>query len=300
MELLFQHPRWKNFVFAVLIALGIGQQFFNANLFRRDWLKQQDFYWQLAWRIPAMQPDTLLMTDQLPVDYETDLSFTAPINWIYAPDYRRSAVPYALIYTEKRLGGTLPSFEPGQAIKVFLRTVNFEGSTSQAIVFQMHANGCFHVLGSAWGDENTYARASDYLLKAIPLSRPDLIIADKEIVAQLPFLVEPKHTWCYYYTKAELARQRNDWKLVIDLYDEAASLGYKPDDPFEFLVVIEAQAMMGDSSAAENLSNEVMVSDKGIRKGLCQVWTRVQASDTGLNENTSLAEKMLQDLDCAR
>jgi hypothetical protein len=77
-ELLIRNARAKNFVFALLIALGIGQQFFNANIFRRDWAKQQEIYWQLAWRIPAMEPGTVLLTDQMPIDYETDLSFTAP------------------------------------------------------------------------------------------------------------------------------------------------------------------------------------------------------------------------------
>ncbi len=95
-ELLIRNDHIKTFTFALLIALGIGQQFYNANIFRSDWLNQQELYSQLAWRIPAMKPGTLLITDQLPVDYETDLSFTAPINWIYAPDYARSRVPYAL------------------------------------------------------------------------------------------------------------------------------------------------------------------------------------------------------------
>jgi len=297
-ELLLRNSRWQNIVFALLIALGIGQQFFNANLFRRDWIKQQDFYWQLAWRIPALQPDTLLMTDELPVDYESDLSFTAPINWMYAPDYKRSAVPYALIYTEKRLGGTLPSFERDQQIRVFLRTVNFEGSTSQAIVFHMPRNGCLRVLSPALGDETTYGRESGYLLKAIPLSNPDLIITDKDTTPRLPFLNEPQHTWCYYYTKAELARQQSDWKEVNNLYEQAASLGYKPNDSFELLVFIEAQAMLGKIDAAEKISKEAMISDKGIRKGLCQVWKRVQGSV--LSENGSSAAQMLASLQCAR
>jgi hypothetical protein len=299
-ELLLRNLRWKNFAFALLIALGIGQQWFNANLFRRDWIKQQDFYWQLAWRIPAMQPDTLLMTDQLPVDYETDLSFTAPINWMYAPTYTRSAVPYALIYTEKRLGGTLRALEPDQPIQVFLRTVNFEGSTSQAIVFQMPRNGCLRVLSSARGDEITLSRQSSYLLKAIPLSNPDLIITDINTTAQLPFLVAPKHTWCYYYTKAELARQQNDWKRVIDLYEEATALGYKPHDPFEFLVFIEAQATTGNIAAAEDLSDQAMVLDKGIRKGLCEVWKRAQVTDVARNGNAAPVDEILEALDCAR
>ena len=94
--MLIRNSRIKTYIFALLIALGIGQQFFNANIFRRDWAKQQEIYWQLAWRIPAMKPNTALLTDQLPIDYETDLSFTAPINWMYAPDYKRSTLRVAV------------------------------------------------------------------------------------------------------------------------------------------------------------------------------------------------------------
>jgi hypothetical protein len=296
-ELIVSNRQIKTYIFALLIALGIGQQFFNANLFRRDWLKQQDFYSQLAWRIPALQPGTLLLTDQLPVDYETDLSFTAPINWMYAPDYQRSPLPYGLVYTEKRLGGSLASLTRGEQVNVYLRTVYFDGSTSQAIVFYMPTNGCLRVLSPVWGDEITYSRQSDYLVKAIPLSNQSLILTDTSRAAKLPFFGEPKHTWCYYYTKAELARQRNDWEQVIHLFDEATSLGYEASDPFELLVFIEAHAAEGDIEAAEKLSKEAMRKDKGVRKGLCQVWKRVQAQDP--RQDKSKLEKILAEFQCA-
>jgi hypothetical protein len=299
-EFVIRNTQAKIYIFAFLIALGMGQQFFNANLFRRDWLEQQDFYWQLAWRIPALQPNTLLMTDQLPVDYETDLSFTAPINWLYAPNYKRSSVPYGLVYTEKRLGGSLPSLERGEKVKVYLRTVHFEGSTSQAIVFYWPKNGCLRVLGSQWGDEITYSRESAYLVKAIPLSNPDLILLNTNETPALPFIPEPKRTWCYYYAKAELARQQNDWSQVTRLFDEAQSVGYKASDPFELLVFIEARAMTGDINAAQRLSYEAMDTDKGIRKGLCQVWKRVQSKSPARDANTPQIDKILSSLQCAR
>jgi hypothetical protein len=119
-ELIFHNPRHRAMAVSLLIALGVGQQFFNANIFRRDWENQTEIYWQLAWRIPALEPNTVLLTHQMPIDYETDLSFTAPINWMYAPDFTPPHLPYALLYTEKRLGGsTLPSFEPGTPIHLY-------------------------------------------------------------------------------------------------------------------------------------------------------------------------------------
>jgi hypothetical protein len=276
-ELFIRSHRIRTHVFALLIALAIGQQFFNANIFRRDWAKQQEIYWQLAWRIPALKPNTALLTDQLPIDYETDLSFTAPINWMYAPDYQRSNLPYALIYTEKRLGrGALPSLEANMEISLPVRRVSFHGSTSQALVIYMPPNGCLRVLDPARGDEITYGRQSKYLVDAIPLSDLSNIIVDADRTAQLPFLHEPEHTWCYYFAKAELARQQGEWERVIALIDEAKALGFEPEDPFEWLTYIEAQALTEDIEAAEKLSQSVFKQDNGIRRGLCEVWKRVQ------------------------
>ena len=300
-ELLVRSPGIKTYIFALLIALGIGQQFFNANIFRRDWTKQQEIYWQLAWRISAMEPNTALLTDQLPIDYETDLSFTAPINWMYAPDYEGSNLPYALIYTEKRLGtGTLPSLAPNVEINLGLRRVSFHGSTSQAIVIHMPKNGCLRVLDPARGDEITYARQSRFLVNAIPLSDPSRIIMDVDQTAKLPFLPEPKHTWCYYYAKAELAYQKGDWNQVIDLINEAIALKYEPEDPFEWLTFIEAQAFIGNINEAEKLSTEVFAQDKRIREGLCQLWKRVQDQNAAQSETAAHVTEVLFEFQCAR
>jgi hypothetical protein len=300
-ELFVRNIQIKNYVFALLIALGIGQQFFNANIFRRDWAKQQEIYWQLAWRIPAMKPDTALLTDQLPIDYETDLSFTAPINWMYAPDYEGNDLPYALIYTEKRLGrAALASFETNTEINLDLRRVAFNGSTSQAIVIYMPKNGCLRVLDPARGDEITYVRQSRFLVNAIPLSDPTRIIIDVDQTAKLPFLREPEHTWCYYYAKAELAYQKGDWNQVIDLINEATSLRYEPEDPFEWLTFIEAQALIGNIDEAEKLSTEVFAQDKRIRQGLCQVWKRVQTQTPARSETTARVTEVLSTFQCAR
>jgi len=314
-EFLIRNSRIKIYTFALLIALGIGQQFFNANIFRRDWAKQQEIYWQLAWRIPALKPNTALLTDQLPIDYETDLSFTAPINWMYAPDYKRDTpvppafggspvhergnLPYALFYTEKRLGNTsFPSLQPGTEISLPIRRVSFHGSTSQALVIYMPKNGCLRVLDAARGDELTYARRSRFLVDAIPRSDPLNIIANNNQTVKLPFLAEPEHTWCYYFAKAELAYQQNDLKKVVHLIDEAKSLGYQPEDPFEWLTYIEAQALTGHIEAGEKLSKNIFNQDNTIRRGLCEVWKRVQTEGHAGNEDLAHINQILSDFQC--
>ncbi len=277
-EFLVRNSRAKIYVYAILISLGIGQQFFNANIFRRDWADQRNIYWQMTWRIPAMQPNTVLLTDQMPIDYETDLSFTAPINWMYAPDYTRSDLPYILLYTEKRIGGgTLPSLDPDVRITYPYRTVQFNSSTSNAIVIYMPRNGCLRVLDPARGDLEIYDGLVGVLTAAIPLSTPSRIITETKQPAIPMFFSEPEHEWCYYFTKAQLAQQQGSYEQVVFLGNEAISLGFKPQDQNEWLVFIDAYARMDDFQSAEGLSAAALAEDARIRGGLCIVWEQIQA-----------------------
>ncbi len=277
-ELLFKNNRIKTYIYALIIALGIGQQFFNANIFRRDWENQRDIYWQMTWRMPAIEPNTLLLTHQMPIDYETDASFTAPINWMYAPNYTRSELPYLMLYTEKRIGGsTLPALEPNIPVTFPYRTVPFNGNTSQAIVIYMPKGGCLRVLDPAQGDRQIYSKLPDVLTSAIPISDPSRIITDANPVATPMFFSEPKHEWCYYFTKAELAQQMGDSQKVVSLGNEAISLGYKPTDQNEWLVFIKAYALTGDISTAKSLSTAALAEDERVRRGVCSAWEQVQS-----------------------
>ena len=299
-ERLIKNPRLKAGIFALLIAFGIGQQFFNANIFRRDWAKQQEFFQQLGWRIPAMQPGTTVLTDVLPVDYETDLSFTAPLNWMYAPDFQGSDLPYSIIYTEIRLGGgMLPTLEKDHTIEVGMRSIYFHGSTSQVIVIYMPNDSCLRVLDPRREDQITYAQRSRVLAPAVPLSDLSNILLNTTQTAKLPFLSEPEHSWCYYYEKAELAYQEQNWQQVINLVDEAISRGYGPEDPYEWLSYIEAQALMGNIPTAQEVSGTAMAEQPNIRKGLCLVWQRVQAKGTAPNQMQEDVQDVLSKLQCA-
>jgi hypothetical protein len=276
-ELLFKDNRIKTHIFALIIALGVGQQFFNANIFRRDWENQRDIYWQMTWRMPALKPNTILLTHQMPIDYETDASFTAPLNWMYAPNFTSSDLPYLMLYTEKRIGGsTLPALEPNIPITFLYRTVTFHGNTSQAVVIYMPQGGCLRVLDPAQDDMEVYAKLPDVLTSAIPLSDPSRAISDATPAAVPMFFSEPKHEWCYYFTKAELAQQMGDYQKVISLGNEAESLGFKPTDQNEWLVFIKAYALTGDIKTAETLSTAALAKDARVRRGVCSAWKQVQ------------------------
>lgn len=301
-ELSIRNQRAKIYIFAMLIALGVGQQFFNANIFRRDWVGQQQIYWEFAWRIPALKQDTAIITQQMPLDYETDLSMTAPINWIYASKIQPPNLPYALIYSEKRLGGSvLPDLQPGTALQLPYRTLRFHGNTSQAIVIYVPKNGCLRVFDPAFDDARTYSKYPASLVDPIPLSNPSRILTDvpSPTLPNPPFSGEPAHTWCYYYEKAELARQKRDWTTVAALGKQASNHHYAPTDSFEQLPFIEAYARTGDLVTAKRVTRLAWGKDPGIRRGLCLLWERVRADGPNTTIRQSASE-LIGELGCGQ
>jgi hypothetical protein len=278
-ELLIRSDKVRAYFYILLVALGIGQQFFTANVFRRDWEKQKEFYWQLTSRIPGLQPNTTLLTYQLPTEYEPDLSYTGPINWIYAPNFIPPNLPYALIFTEKRIGGpTLPSLAPDSPIQFNYRTTIFKGSTSQAVVIYMPINGCLRVLDPSRGDTAIYSKQPEQLTEAIPLSNPSLIITDPETPALPSFLHEEAPVnWCAYFTKAELAYQTGDYEKAVILLDEAIAIGYQPEDLNEWLLYVDALVRTGEVDSAKEKSLELLDQDSRMKRGVCVVWNQLEA-----------------------
>lgn len=280
-ELTKLSPRWKNIIFFVLISLGVGQQVFNANIFRRDWEQQQNFYSQLSWRIPALEQGTTLLTHQLPIDYETDLSLTAPINWMYAKQIEDGVLPYALLFSEKRLGGpTFPSLIENTPISFNYRTVNFYGTTSKVVVIYMPANGCLRVLDPQRSDERIYEDLPTSLTEIITLSNPSLILTQSATPAAIPpfFNAAKLNSWCYFFTKAELASQNHNYDEVLNFFDQSRDLNLFPQNPYEWFIFIDAYAHNGELKQAEQLSKEILTESPKSRKGLCVTWEVIENS----------------------
>lgn len=301
-DLVFSKSRYKGYALAFILALGVSQQFYTANDFRRDWARQQEIFWQIAWRMPGLETGTAILTHELPLAYETDMGLTAPLNWIYAPDYSGGDLPYALLYTRTRLGrASLPSLESGSPISFDFRSVAFHGATDQAVTVLVPPNACLRVLDPLYAGGDTYERQPRALRDAIPISNPSLILTDSApppMPAAL-FGREPPHTWCYYYEKAELARQKGDWETVVALGSQARAQNFFPGDALEWLPFIEGYVLTGDLQSARDISLLAYADDSRPRKGLCYTWSRIQTAHAGQAEIQELASEMLAIVQCS-
>jgi len=281
----------KIVILSLLVGMSTAYQFSIANTYRRDWANQRNFFWQLAWRIPAMEENTALLTYELPLKYVSDLQLTAPLNWIYAPDLSDRDLPYVLFYLKTRFNSA--SLKADEPIHLQYRTVNFNGSTSNSVVIYKEADGCLRVLDPIYGNAETVPGANIYLVNAISLSNPDLIKTDRTdlVLDETLFGTEPTHDWCYIYTKAELARQQTDWKQVVKLYNQAQNDGLSVSMPVENLPFIEAFASTGDTDMAVKLTERTIKGQKPLCPALYTLWERVSQIQGASDD----VESILQD-----
>jgi len=142
--------------------------------------------------------------------------------------------------------------------------------------------------------------------KAIPLSNPDRIISDPANPARLPKdifkHILPEKSWCYFYEKADLARQQKDWPEIVRLAGQAFREARKVDSAWEIIPFIEGYAHTGDFEKARQLSDQArQVSPEGkklTRDLLCNAWTRIGQSSEAGDELKSEAAIILSEYDC--
>ncbi|NJC98903.1 MAG: hypothetical protein C3F07_01715 [Anaerolineales bacterium] len=285
----------RNALFALLIGLAAGRQFLWSVDYLRDWQSQKNLFWQLTWRAPGIQPDTLvLMNEEL--SFYADNSISAPLNWIYAPDNKSGRIDYVLFYPTNRLNSSLPGLQPGLPIHYDYLAGTFEGNTSQALAFYYSPPACLRLLEPDLDSNNRFILDDSLMRVASALSNADRIVAEQKAVMPAIYGPEPEHGWCYYFQKADLARQMGDWETVVKLGNQAFKLDDFPNNPVERFVFIEGYAHVGDWDRAIELSKmSYRVSKDYVGPLLCQLWKRME-TETDQSPERSEASAEVQSL----
>ena len=285
--LLHSKPKLQYGLLSLLIAFSIGKQFETNIAYVRDWDAQHDLFWQMSWRIPSLEKNTALISNDLPVTYFSDNSLSGPLNWIYS---REGEMDHILYFISIRLNRGLPDLEPGLAFEQNYLATTFHGDTSQLVVINFSPPKCLRVLDPQIDSENRLL--APLLRDAAVLSNSSLIHAeDAVIMPDSLFAPEPLHGWCYYFEKADLARQIGDWKQVVELGDKAFKLDDHPNDPLERFVFIEGYAHAGQWERALELSKaSYRVSKDYVGPLLCRLWERVETETAEGPESDALSQ----------
>ena len=293
---LIKNQRAQMILVALLVGFAISRHFRLEDIFRRDWATQQNLFWQMTWRIPALEKGTILLSNDLPVTYYSDNSLTGPLNWIYSPPGEMNLILY---FASIRVGKTLPGVEPGQPHQLYYIGPTFYGNTSNILVFDYDPPGCFRVIDPEV--EATNRLLPPALRDVARYSNQRVILFDRK--AQLPgqfYGSEPPHNWCYYFGQAELARQKGDWEQVVALGETAFALDDHPNDPVERLVFIEGYAHVEDWKKAVELSTTSnKISRNYLGPLLCKLWDRIERETQSTPGQASALDKVRSDFECS-
>ena len=308
-------PGWSNKILlgSALAALAVGVQFNNGYLWREDWQGQQSFFWQMAWRIPDLQSGSILLSSDTPFEYSSDNSLTFPLNLIYAPENRSTEIEHAYFFVSVRLRNELETLQPGLPIHQDYLAATFDSSSDNIVAVHFAPPGCFRVLHPIYDKDLPLApmmgEDADLLsetglpilphsaAKALTLSNLEQVAREPANVVEPPAVLgdEPAHTWCYYFEKADLARQTDDWKQVVEIGDQVFSIPYNPDDYSEYLLFVEAYARTSRWEDARDLTRKTANLMPILRPALCAIWQRAE-TDPIVSITPAQIEKMKDEL----
>ena len=91
-------------------------------------------------------------------------------------------------------------------------------------------------------------------------------------------------TWCYYFEKADLARQYKQWDEVIRLWKEANSIGVKTENGFEYIPFIEGFGHLEDWEQVKFLTKSANKVTASLEPSLCIALERLAAT-TSTSQN---------------
>ncbi len=222
----------------------------------------RNFWWQTYWRAPGIEKGTLLAVYYPKVFYGDDVGVVmGPANFLYYPDqtmdgklvtYEIGAVELSKDNIEKIIEGNVKSSSQYRSHKVFL---NYK---KVLVLTQPSTSSCVHVLDA---DRAELSRYDNPEIASI-IHRSDISLVTSNGRAHVPlkfvFGIEPEHDWCYFFEKADRARQQGNWTAVMNIGNQAVKLGLDPVDLIEWLPFLQAYAYLEDQEGLDKVISQIM------------------------------------------
>ena len=255
---------------AIITAFCTLFQVQNTQEYIIESKKMNDYFWQLAWRMPQLDKGTILVSEDIPLDRTSDNDLTPIVNWQYAPENR--GLQYDYKYFDLHLRESIYYAEPGKSVEVdhIYRSHSFLSSTEKTLVIYYKKSGCLQVLDSS---NNNYPDLPESLRRIASISDIDLIQLSPENHAVPPAAIgpEPEHDYCYYFQKTTLAQQNGKNDEAYELAAEALRSGLHPVFAPDLAPVVLAFLEAGDIQSADKLITAAPIGTGDV-DFLCNYW----------------------------
>ena len=268
--LMFQ-PGFRRLILIALVGISVSAQVLNAAHWEEYWDYQREMWWQLTWRAPDIQDDTLVMAYLTGgFNPQQDYEIWGPINLIY----NRAPAEAPAIQAEVLNSDTAYRILRNDVLNNRVRDIKLHRDFNNLLLLSIpSSSSCMHVID---GQLPVYAERESLLVQQVGrYSHVDRIIPSG--VPPVPpssiFGAEPEHSWCYYFQKASLARQNGDWKEVVRLYDLVHELNLETEDKSEVIPFFEGLVNVGRYDDARSLYNKEIKGRIEVRFPLCTFLT---------------------------
>jgi len=257
-------------VLGFLLVISVLTHHGNAVRVADETAATRNFWWQVAWRAPKIKEGVTLMALYPGSPLAEDYFIWGPANFIYYPEEQPTNPIVVKLPAAVLTGDAVTRITTTGGLETPLRRGNYlERDFSRVLVMvQSHEDSCVRLLDGNLPELN--ASDDGRVVMIAPYSRLDAVLTEGESPAPpvAVFGAEPEHGWCYYYQKADLARQRGDWDKIPGLLDEALAKGYYPNDGLEWMPFLQAYAVQGDLNEMREVT-KVLVLDKYLRLQVC-------------------------------
>jgi hypothetical protein len=274
----------------LLLSTAVGSHFENEMSYKRDWENMQDLFWQMSWRMPDLQSGTTVIGSDIGLNYYSDNSLTSPLNLMYAPENKSPNLDYVFYYSDVRVGSWLPELEKDLPIHQPYRSYSFSGSTNNVIAIKYDPPGCLQIMDRTYANSIVLPNLTEMQVNELKLTDLSLI---QTVPAHQPlseiFGSQPDPDWCYYFEKADLARQMGDYENAAALGEQAVQQGFTPRVASEWLPFLESNLRLGNWEQVDFIAREIQSAEGNYDNGLCDTLNRL-AQDKDIPNKDKLVE----------
>jgi hypothetical protein len=284
-------------VVSLCIALAVSMHVTLERDFAYSWEKQERLARELLWRAPDIEPGAAIVTDEEILGYMGSYSVSYSLITTYQPG-DLSTPPYwyfPFYYTNPNVNDFLAGI-PLEGSKL---TMDFAGNSKQMILlsFNPEMQRCLWALQP----QDTSLRLVGDDMRKLAAGSDITLIKQTEREPTLPKEIYGEtntQTWCYYFEKADLARQYGQWDEVVRLWNEAQATGERPDNGFEYIPFIEGFGHSGDWERVKEMTKFAKRVTSGLEPSLCGAMDRLSENAPASTEKDETINGLKADLDC--
>lgn len=265
---LMLQPHFRKWLLLTLIGISVTTQLLNAYDWAEYWQYQRQMWWQLTWRAPDIQNDTLVMTYSTGgYNPEQDYEIWGPLNLIYRPNPAEAPAIQAEVLNTNTIYDTWKREVRNNSV----RDIRLHRDFNNLLLLSISpTSSCLHVID---GSLPVYSERDALQLKQVgEFSHIDRINPTGSVPTPPAaiFGTEPPRNWCYYYQKASLARQTGDWEEIDNIYKQVKKQKLETNDKSEMIPFFEAMVNLGKYEDAKELYNKQIKGSPGMRLPLCE------------------------------